>query len=84
MDYLTSPAGMSQTFRTKIGMKKDMHKNSNEEFTATPCEWRTVDLLDRLQNETHRGEGDAADHSARGRMILRTERKQVTSTMKKV
>jgi hypothetical protein len=34
---------------------------------ATSCEWRTAELLDRLQNGTHRGKGGAADQSIYGR-----------------
>jgi hypothetical protein len=38
-------------------------QNGNQEGTATSCEWWTAELLDRLQNGTHRGKGGTADQS---------------------
>jgi hypothetical protein len=34
------------------------------------CEWRTAELLDRLQNGTHKGKGCTADQSLHGSMGL--------------
>jgi hypothetical protein len=47
-------------------------------------EWRTADMLDRLQNGTRRGNGDKADQSAHGGIGLRTACKEETSRMKNV
>jgi hypothetical protein len=41
-------------------------------------------LLDRLQNGTHRGKGDAADQSVHGRMGLGTACKDETLRMNNV
>jgi hypothetical protein len=48
------------------------------------CKWRTADLLDRLQNESHRGRGGTADQSIHGRTGLGTACKEETLRMKNV
>jgi hypothetical protein len=51
---------------------------------STSCEWRTVELLGRFQNGTHREKGGTADQSTHGRMGLGAARKAETSRMKNV
>jgi hypothetical protein len=51
---------------------------------ATSCEWRSAELLDRLQNGTHRGKAGTADQSVHGRMGLGTACKEETSRIKNV
>jgi hypothetical protein len=51
---------------------------------ATSCEWRTAELLERLQVGTHRGKGGVADQSIHGRMGLGTVCKGETLRMKNV
>jgi hypothetical protein len=67
MDYLWRSARISQmdnikneTSGSKIGMKKDILQEI-EVGTAMLCKWRTAELLDRLQNGTHRGKGSTVD-----------------------
>jgi hypothetical protein len=70
-----------------MGMKKDILKEikySNEDGMATSCKWRTAELLDRVQNGTHKGKEGIADQSTHGRMGLRTAYKEETSRMKNV
>jgi hypothetical protein len=45
------------------------------------CEWWTAELLERLQNGTHRGKGGTADQSTYGRMGLGAACKEETSRM---
>jgi hypothetical protein len=45
---------------------------------------RTAELLDRLQNGTHRGKGSPAEQSAHGRMGLGIASKEETSRMKNI
>jgi hypothetical protein len=47
-------------------------------------DWRTAELLDRLQNGNHRGKGGVADQSIHGRIRLGTACKGETSKMKNV
>jgi hypothetical protein len=51
---------------------------------ATSCEWRTAELLNRLQNGTRRGKGDAANQSIHGRIGLGIACKEETSRMKNI
>jgi hypothetical protein len=51
---------------------------------ATSCKWRTAELLDRLQNGTHRGKGDAVYQSIHGKMGLGTVCKEETLRMNNV
>jgi hypothetical protein len=51
---------------------------------TTLCNWRTAELLHRLQKGTHRGKGGAADQSIQRRMGLGTACKEETSRMKNV
>jgi hypothetical protein len=51
---------------------------------ATPCEWRTAELLNRLQNGTHKGKGGATDQSVHGLMGLGTVYKGETLRMENV
>jgi hypothetical protein len=84
MDYLRHSARISQMDRVRNEPIRT--KNGNEErhiignrriaVTATSCKWRTAELLDRLQNGIHRGNGGAADQSTDGRMGLWTACKE--------
>jgi hypothetical protein len=47
-------------------------------------EWRTAELLDRLQNGNHRGKRGMADQSIHGRIALGTACKGETSRIKNV
>jgi hypothetical protein len=51
---------------------------------ARSCKWRAAELLDRLQNGTHRGKGCVADQSLHGRMGLGASCKKETSRMKNI
>jgi hypothetical protein len=72
----------NETIKTKLG-NEEGHITGNRR-TATSCEWRTAELLDSLQNGTHRGNEDAADQSTRGRIGLGTACKAETSRMKNI
>jgi hypothetical protein len=78
MDYLERSARIRQT--DKVKMKQlEMGKNKRHvtgkrrsATIATSYEWRTAELLDGLQNGTHRGKEVAADQSVYDRMGLGT------------
>jgi hypothetical protein len=48
------------------------------------CEWRAVDLLNRLQNGTRKGKGDEVDQSGLGGFGLGAACKEETSRMKNI
>jgi hypothetical protein len=48
------------------------------------CEWKTAELLDGLQNGTHKGTAGASDQSIHGRMGLGTACKEETLRMKNI
>jgi hypothetical protein len=60
----------NETIRTTIGMKKDiLQEIAEQQLTcmATSCDWRTVELLDGLQNwaEKEQGEAGQSTHERR-------------------
>jgi hypothetical protein len=49
----------NKTIRTKIEIRNTYYrkqKKCSEDGTAISCEWRTAELLNKLQNRTDRGE----------------------------
>jgi hypothetical protein len=53
-------------------------------FNFGTIDGRTTELLEVLQNGSHRGKGEAADQSTHRKMGLGTGRKAETSGMKNV
>jgi hypothetical protein len=66
-----------------MGMKKEISQDRRTAIKMV-CEWRTADLLDRLQNGTHRGNGGEADQSTHGRTGKGTACKQEVSRMRNI
>jgi hypothetical protein len=70
-----------ESIRIETGMKNDVLQKTEEQQL---CKWRTAELLDRLQNGTHRGCVGVADQSTHGRMGLGAACKAETSRLKNI
>jgi hypothetical protein len=77
----------SETIEIKTGMEKDVLKEIEEQqlrWFGQSCKQRTAELLNRLQNGTHKRKGGMEDQSAHGIMGLRTVCTKEASRMKNV